>query len=69
MGYDKFYSGHSMDAIVHKYIIYIHSSHKIQGGNFHFNHYDCTSKIIEKQRWKTELMIDFQKKGVVHFIH
>ncbi len=29
MGYDKFYSGHSMDAIVHKYIIYIHCSHKI----------------------------------------
>ena len=43
---------------------------KYKGGNFHFNHYDCTSKIIEKQRWKTELMIDFQKKGVVlHFIH
>lgn len=34
MGYDKFYSGHSMDAIVHKYIIYIHSSHKIQGEIF-----------------------------------
>ena len=34
MRYDKFYSGHSMDAIVHKYIIYIHSSHKIQGEIF-----------------------------------
>lgn len=28
---DEFYSGHSMSAIVDKYIIYIHCSHKYKG--------------------------------------